>query len=242
MPPLRRRCASVSSTRRPSGMNGMSRQRQYQLRHKSAGLCLYCSGPVAQGTLFCELHRRKRNLENRERQRKRFKRKIRYHKAESYKFRKSKAYEHVFGAFGVHWKIDSADSGGRFSVVYHPITPRSLVAPLHRHHREDEYSYVLTGKLGALLGEEVVTAGPGTWVFKPRGQWHTFWNEGDTPCEIIEVISPGGFEDFFRELTTAWGNPEQMSALGAKYVLDFDFESVPKLCERFGLTMLKIAN
>jgi mannose-6-phosphate isomerase-like protein (cupin superfamily) len=149
---------------------------------------------------------------------------------------------HSFGAFGVHWKIDSADSGGRFCVVHHPIAPRSLVAPLHRHRREDEYSYVLTGKLGALLGEEVVTAGPGTWVFKPREQWHTFWNAGDTPCEIIEVISPGGFEDFFRELTTAWGNPEQMSALGAKYELDFDFESVPKLCERFGLTMSKIAN
>ena len=149
---------------------------------------------------------------------------------------------HIFGAFGVHWKIDSADSGGRFSVVHHPIAPRSLVAPLHCHHREDEYSYVLTGKLGALLGEEVVTAGPGTWVFKPREQWHTFWNAGETPCEIIEVISPGGFEDFFRELTTAWGNPEQMSALGAQYELDFDFESVPQLCERFGLTVSKIAN
>ena len=149
---------------------------------------------------------------------------------------------HIFGAFGVHWKIDSADSGGRFSVVHHPIAPRSLVAPLHRQHREDEYSYVLTGKLGALLGGEVVTARPGTWVFKPREQWHTFWNAGETPCEIIEVISPGGFEDFFRELTTAWGNPEQMSALAARYDLDFDFESVPKLCERFGLTMSKTAN
>jgi mannose-6-phosphate isomerase-like protein (cupin superfamily) len=149
---------------------------------------------------------------------------------------------HILGAFGVHWKIDSADSDGRFSVVHHPIAPRSLVAPLHRHHREDEYSYVLTGKLGALLGDDVVTAGPGTWVFKPREQWHTFWNAGDTPCEIIEIISPGGFEDFFRELTSAWGNPGKMSALGARYELDFDFESVPKLCERFGLTMSKTAN
>ncbi len=148
---------------------------------------------------------------------------------------------HIFGASGVHWKIDSFDSGGRFSVVHHPIAPRSLVAPLHRHHREDEYSYVLIGKFGALLGDEVVTAGPGTWVFKPRGQWHTFWNAGDTPCEIIEVISPGGFEDFFRELASAWGNPEQMSVLAAKYELDLDFDSVPKLCERFGLTMSSVA-
>lgn len=149
---------------------------------------------------------------------------------------------HIYGAFGVHWKIDSSDSDGRFSVVHHPIAPRSLVAPLHRHHREDEFSYVLTGRLGALLGDDVVTAGPGTWVFKPRNQWHTFWNAGDTPCEIIEIISPGGFEDFFREMTDAWGNPELMLPLCARYELDMDMESVPQLCERFGLTMSKIAN
>lgn len=149
---------------------------------------------------------------------------------------------HIYGTFGVHWKIDSADSEGRFSVVHHPIAPRSLVAPLHRHHREDEYSFVITGKLGALLGDDVVTAGPGSWVFKPREQWHTFWNAGDTPCEIIEVISPGGFEDFFRELTDAWGDPERMLTLSARYGLDMQLDSVPQLCERFGLTTSRVAN
>jgi mannose-6-phosphate isomerase-like protein (cupin superfamily) len=52
---------------------------------------------------------------------------------------------------------------------------------LHRHTREDEYSYVLEGRMGALLGEEVLVAGPGDLVFKPRNQWHTFWNAGDEP-------------------------------------------------------------
>jgi hypothetical protein len=51
-------------------LHAMSRQRKYQLRHKRAGLCYDCSRPAASGTLICELHRRKRNLENRERQRK----------------------------------------------------------------------------------------------------------------------------------------------------------------------------
>ena len=68
-------------------IDAKSRQRRYQLRHMRAGLCYECSRPTASGTLFCELHRRKRNLENRERQRKRFRRKIRYLKAESYRFR-----------------------------------------------------------------------------------------------------------------------------------------------------------
>lgn len=95
---------------------------------------------------------------------------------------------------------------------------------------------MLRGTLGALLGDEVVTAGPGTWVFKPRGQWHTFWNAGETPCEIIEVISPGGFEDFFREVAAAWGDLERFAEINAKYELQMKFESVPELCTRFGLT------
>ena len=69
----------------------------------------------------------------------------------------------------MHWKINGADTGERFSIVHHPIAPHTLVAPLHYHHNEDEYSFVITGALGALLGDEVVTAEPGTWVFKPRG-------------------------------------------------------------------------
>ena len=99
------------------------------------------------------------------------------------------------------WKVDGNQAGGRFSVVHHPIAAHALGAPLHYHHNEDELSYVLTGRLGALLGDAVVTAEPGTWVFKPRQQWHTFWNAGETPCEIIEVISPAGFEKYFREIT-----------------------------------------
>jgi mannose-6-phosphate isomerase-like protein (cupin superfamily) len=140
-----------------------------------------------------------------------------------------------FGGLGVDWKIDGSSSEGRFSIVHHPIAPRALAAPLHYHHNEDEYSYVLEGKLGALLGDDVVTAGPGTWVFKPRHQWHTFWNAGDTPCRIIELISPAGFEDYFREIATAWGDVEALSAINQKYGLEMDLDSVPGLCERFGL-------
>ncbi len=141
-----------------------------------------------------------------------------------------------FGGLGVCWKIEGAPSGGRFSVVHHPIAPRALAAPLHYHHNEDEYSFVLRGKLGALLGDDVVTAGPGTWVFKPRGQWHTFWNAGDEPCEIIEVISPAGFENFFREVAASWGDMAKFAEINAKYSLKMKFESVPELCQRFGLT------
>jgi mannose-6-phosphate isomerase-like protein (cupin superfamily) len=145
------------------------------------------------------------------------------------------------GGFGIDWKIDGLQTDKRFSVVHHPMAPRALAAPLHRHHREDEYSYVLTGTLGALLGDDVVTAEPGSWVFKPRGQWHTFWNASDRPCEIIEVISPAGFEDYFRELAAIWPDRTKSAELLRKYELDMDFDSVPGLCARFGLTSARPA-
>ncbi len=145
------------------------------------------------------------------------------------------------GSIGVRFMIDTDEThDGGFSLVEHPMGPRKLAAPLHRHSREDEYSYVLEGRMGALLGDDVVYAEPGDLVNKPRNQWHTFWNAGDEPCRILEIIAPGGFEDFFDELVEAGlkGAPELdwLAATGARYGLEFDFESVPVLCERFGVS------
>src|SRR5215471_21519608 len=118
------------------------------------------------------------------------------------------------------------------------MQPRALAAPMHRHHREDEYSFVLEGTIGALLGNAVVTANPGDLVFKPRNQWHTFWNAGDQRARILEIISPAGFENYFRELgaelRSGPPNPQRLTALCSRYELDIDLNSIPSLIERFG--------
>jgi len=119
------------------------------------------------------------------------------------------------------------------------MAPRALAAPLHRHTREDEYSYVLEGRVGALLGDEVLIASPGDLVFKPRNQWHTFWNAGDEPARILEIISPAGFERFFGELVELGGvikaPPQILAEICARYGLDLDPGSVPGLVDRFGV-------
>jgi mannose-6-phosphate isomerase-like protein (cupin superfamily) len=124
------------------------------------------------------------------------------------------------GSIGVRFMIDGSDSGGGFSLVEHPMSPRALGAPLHRHSREDEYSFVTKGRVGALLGEHVVEAGPGTLIFKPRRQWHTFWNAGDEPARLLEIIAPAGFEKYFAELVALGGSrvaaPEVLRALGQR--------------------------
>ncbi len=143
------------------------------------------------------------------------------------------------GSIGVRFLVDGHETGEGFSLVEHPMSPRALAAPLHLHTREDEYSFVLEGRMGALLGDEVVEAGPGELVFKPRNQWHTFWNAGDDACRILEIISPAGFEHFFRELSDLGGaiqaDPDELIALAARYGHEFRLDSVPELLERFGL-------
>jgi mannose-6-phosphate isomerase-like protein (cupin superfamily) len=143
------------------------------------------------------------------------------------------------GSIGVRFMTWTEETGGGFSLVEHPMPPRRLAAPLHRHSREDEYSFVLEGRMGARLGDDVVYAEAGDLAFKPRDQWHTFWNAGDEPCRILEIISPGGFEHFFDELGALMQapdfHPEQLGELGARYGLEFQPESVPGLCEEHGL-------
>jgi mannose-6-phosphate isomerase-like protein (cupin superfamily) len=151
------------------------------------------------------------------------------------------ADEGFLGSIGVRFMIDGAEAGERFSLVEHPLSPRALAAPVHLHTREDEYSYVLEGRMGALLGDEVVEAGPGDLVHKPRDQWHTFWNAGDEPCRILEIISPAGFERFFRELSDLGGvlaaDPEELVRLQERHGLQMRPETVPELVERFGLRL-----
>jgi mannose-6-phosphate isomerase-like protein (cupin superfamily) len=145
------------------------------------------------------------------------------------------------GSIGVRFMIDGDETDQGFSLVEHPMSARALAAPLHRHTREDEYSYILEGHMGALLGDEVVEGGPGDLIFKPRDQWHTFWNAGDEPCRILEIIAPAGFERFFAELDDLGGalkaEPQQLGELSARYGLDMQPDSVPGLLERFDLRL-----
>jgi hypothetical protein len=79
----------------------------------------------------------------------------------------------------------------------------------------------------------------GVLIFKPRGQWHTFWNAGDTPSRVLEIISPGGFEQAFRDLDELGGEltPEAVSVIGQRYSVDIDFEGIGAIVERHGLTL-----
>jgi mannose-6-phosphate isomerase-like protein (cupin superfamily) len=147
------------------------------------------------------------------------------------------------GSIGARFMVDGPQTAQGFALLEHPMSPRALAAPLHRHTREDEYSYVLEGRMGALLGDDVLEAGPGELVFKPREQWHTFWNAGETPCRILEIVAPAGFEGYFKELAALGGalnaDPAALGELCQRYGLEMRPDSIPGLLERFGLVLGK---
>ena len=144
-----------------------------------------------------------------------------------------------FGGLGVRFLIDGLRSGGGFALVEHPIEPRCLAAPMHTHEHEDEYTFVLEGEVGVQIADEVAVAGPGDLVVKPRRIPHAFWNPGDVPARVLEIISPAGFERFFDELSNLNGvaetDPRVFADLCGRYELEMQPDSVPGLVERFGL-------
>lgn len=143
---------------------------------------------------------------------------------------------------GVDFKIWGHQTEGRFSVVEHPIEPRRLVTP-HTHSMEDELSYVLEGRVGVRVGDEIAEAGPGTYIYKPCGVPHTFWNPTDEPTRLLEVICRAGFEIYFTELADLYGSggkpgsPEHQ-AIASRYGTSHFLDWVPELKSKYGLKLL----
>lgn len=147
--------------------------------------------------------------------------------------------EHVrFGkALGTRRMIGSSATGGAFALVEHDLPPRQLGSPVHTHEREDEYSFVSSGRLTAQVGDSILEAGPGELLVKPRGIPHAFWNAGSEPVRFLELISPGGFEEYFFEMAAPFNarDGETMLEIRTRYRLDVRLETAPLLLARHGL-------
>ena len=95
-------------------------------------------------------------------------------------------------------KTDGTDTGGRVMVT-EQLAPHGSGSPLHVHHHEDEWFYVLEGELTIWVAGETVVAGAGSFVFGPRDVPHTFVVSSEQ-ARFLLVTEPAGFEDFVRAL------------------------------------------
>jgi quercetin dioxygenase-like cupin family protein len=143
------------------------------------------------------------------------------------------------GGLGARVLLDGQATGGRFPVVEHPLKPRALGSPVHTHTEEDEYSFVLEGRIGVQIGDVETVASAGTLILKPRGLPHAFWNPDDAPARVLELISPAGFEAYFAAMAELFSSgvadPTRGASIRQRFGLQLDLGSMARLVERHQL-------
>lgn len=95
-------------------------------------------------------------------------------------------------------KARAGDTGGALGLVEATFLHRGFGPPLHVHSREDEAMYVLEGEIRFRQGDHEFVAGPGSWVWGPRGVPHAFKVESERARALV-LVTPGGFERMFEE-------------------------------------------
>ena len=127
-------------------------------------------------------------------------------------------------------KARAEDTGGALGLVDGSFY-RGFGPPLHVHTREDEALYVLEGRIRFRQGDDEFVAGPGTWVWGPRGVPHAFKVESESARALV-LVSPGGFERMFEEGGVRAGEsvvpPEQ----------EYDPEAAIAISKKFGFEVV----
>jgi quercetin dioxygenase-like cupin family protein len=91
-------------------------------------------------------------------------------------------------------KATGKETGGRYTLV-EVLEPEGAEAPLHVHHNEDEAFWVLEGDLTFEVGDEMIKASPGAFLFGPSAVPHRYTVDSG-PARLLFVLSPAGFEEF----------------------------------------------
>jgi quercetin dioxygenase-like cupin family protein len=143
--------------------------------------------------------------------------------------------------FGVRfgYKVESADSGGKLALLEIEIPPRTLVKP-HNHSREDEFSLVLSGTVGARIGDQVLQAGRGAYLVKPREVPHAMWNADSEPATVLEILSPAGLEGYFEELAPVLQRhdpPPEYYGLAERYGITIQDDWIEDLERTYGVKL-----
>jgi quercetin dioxygenase-like cupin family protein len=139
------------------------------------------------------------------------------------------SFQRTAALYGVAfaYRLETASTDGHAAVLEVTIPPRTLVKP-HQHSKEDEFSIILSGRVGARIGnatyEEIAA---GSSVVKPRDVPHAMWNVTDEPARILEIVMPAGLEEYFAELAPI------LHEHGPEWT-----ERFYQLATRYGLTIL----
>ena len=138
-------------------------------------------------------------------------------------------------------KVTAEASGGSLKIEEWGLPPGEMIPP-HTHASEDECSFVLEGEMMCYVGGEVVSAPQGSYVIKPRGVPHAFYNSGARTVRVMEILTPGdsfeGYFDEYEEIVSRQMSDEEYrrarAELGGRYGITWHDERIPEVQASFG--------
>lgn len=145
----------------------------------------------------------------------------------------------TFGDLAFRTRV-SSDFSSAVSVFEVDLAAGCLSGPLHVHDKEDAISYVLEGCLTFQVGDEISAASAGDVVHLPRAVRHTFWNAGPAPARALDIVTPGGLENYYEELALIADAPDVMERLASmeeRFGVHMEWESISVLAARHGVRM-----
>lgn len=122
----------------------------------------------------------------------------------------------ISGSLATTFLVTGDMVDGAYCVTKQTIAPGQLFWP-HVHTTEDQVVVVLSGELGVRVGDTEWTVGPGEVAYRPHGLPHTVWNSGSTPVEMMEITSPGSFDQYLMSMSRVGANVDARAALLAEY-------------------------
>ena len=138
-------------------------------------------------------------------------------------------------------KVMAGTFGGALTIIEWGLPPGAMIPP-HTHAREDECNFVLEGELTCDVGGEIGVAPVGSYVLKPRGVPHALCNAGTEPVRVLEILTPGGLENYFDEyaeiVSSEMDENQRRRAraeLGERYGVTWHDERIPEAKARFGI-------
>jgi quercetin dioxygenase-like cupin family protein len=138
-------------------------------------------------------------------------------------------------------KVTAERFGGALTVIEWGLPPGAMIPP-HTHTRENECNFVLEGELTCDIGGELGVASAGSYILKPRGIPHALCNAGARPVRVLEILTPGGLENYFDEyekIVSSEVDENQRrrarAELGERYGVIWHDERIPEAKARFGI-------
>jgi quercetin dioxygenase-like cupin family protein len=136
----------------------------------------------------------------------------------------------------LHLLLAHNKSGEGVYSLIHLTAPPLLETPYHLHHTEDEAFYVVEGELTVICDGEKIIAGPGSYVFLPRGVPHGFRNSGDKSSKVLIHVIPGGevgFVGMMLEMAVPIQDRHKLPAATPP-----DLKRLSSLCEQNNISVL----